>query len=35
MSVRDAVITYPYPVCQQANALFTMAIAHAIYTSRL
>ena len=27
---QDAAITHPHPVCQQANALFTMAIAHAI-----
>lgn len=26
----DAALTHPHPVCQQANALFTMAIAHAI-----
>jgi ADP-ribosyl-[dinitrogen reductase] hydrolase len=28
----DAAITHPHPVCQQANALYTMAIAHAIST---
>ena len=27
---KDAAITHPHPVCQQANAVFTMAIAHAI-----
>lgn len=27
---QDAAITHPHPVCQQANAVFTMAIAHAI-----
>ncbi len=27
---QDAAITHPHPVCQQANALFTMAIAHAV-----
>ena len=27
---QDAAITHPHPVCQQANALFTMAIAYAI-----
>jgi len=27
---QDAAITHPHPVCQQANALFTMAIAHVI-----
>ena len=27
---QDAVITHPNPVCQQANALFTMAIAHTV-----
>jgi len=27
---QDAAITHPHPVCQQTNALFTMAIAHAI-----
>ncbi len=27
---KDAAITHPHPVCQQANALFTMAIAYAI-----
>ena len=27
---QDAVITHPHPICQQANALFTMAIAHAV-----
>ncbi|MCF6188362.1 MAG: ADP-ribosylglycohydrolase family protein, partial [Desulfobulbaceae bacterium] len=29
---QDATLTHPHPVCQQANALFTMAIAHAIRT---
>ena len=29
---RDAAITHPHPVCQQANALFAMAIATAIRT---
>lgn len=29
---QDAAITHPHPVCQQANALFTMAIAHAVRT---
>ena len=28
---QDAAITHPHPVCQQANALFTMAIAHAVH----
>ncbi len=27
---QDAAITHPHPVCQQANALFTMAVAQAI-----
>ncbi len=27
---QDAAITHPHPVCQQANALFAMAIAHAV-----
>ena len=27
---QDTAITHPHPVCQQANALFTMAIAHAV-----
>ena len=27
---QDATLTHPHPVCQQANALFAMAIAHAI-----
>ena len=27
---KDAAITHPHPICQQANALFTMAIAYAI-----
>ncbi len=27
---QDAAITHPHPVCQQANALFAMAVAHAI-----
>jgi ADP-ribosyl-[dinitrogen reductase] hydrolase len=29
---RDAALTHPHPVCQQANALYAMAIAHAIRT---
>lgn len=29
---RDAELTHPHPVCGQANALFAMAIAHAIAT---
>ena len=29
---RDAALTHPHPICQQANALFVMAIAHAILT---
>ena len=29
---RDAAITHIHPVCQQANALFAMAIAHAVRT---
>ncbi len=29
---RDAALTHPRPICQQANALFAMAIAHAIST---
>ena len=29
---QDAALTHPHPVCQQANALFTMAIARAIGT---
>ncbi len=28
----DASLTHPHPVCQQANALFAMAISHAIRT---
>ena len=28
----DAALTHPHPICQQANALFAMAIAHAIRT---
>ncbi len=28
---QDAAITHPHPVCQQANALFTMSIAHAVH----
>jgi ADP-ribosylglycohydrolase len=28
---QDAAITHPHPVCQQANALFTMAIAHSVH----
>lgn len=31
---QDAAITHPHPVCQQANALFTMAIAHAVRRGR-
>ncbi len=27
---QDAAITHPHPVCREANALFTMAIAHAV-----
>lgn len=29
-AMQDAALTHPNPVCLQANALFTMAIAHAI-----
>jgi len=29
---QDATLTHPHPVCQQANALFAMAIAYAIRT---
>lgn len=29
---QDAAITHPHPVCTQANALFAMAIAHAVRT---
>ena len=29
---QDAAITHPHPVCQQANALFARALAHAIRT---
>jgi ADP-ribosylglycohydrolase len=29
---QDAAITHPHAVCQQANALFAMAIAHAVRT---
>lgn len=29
---QDAALTHPHPVCRQANALFTMAIAYAIQT---
>jgi len=29
---QDASLTHPHPVCRQANALFAMAIAHAIRT---
>ena len=29
---QDAAITHPHPVCRQANALFTMAIAQAVRT---
>ncbi len=28
----DALLTHPHPICQQANGLFAMAIAHAIRT---
>ncbi len=28
---QDAALTHPHPICQQANALYTMAIAQAIY----
>ncbi|MFP4380588.1 MAG: ADP-ribosylglycohydrolase family protein [Candidatus Sumerlaeia bacterium] len=31
-AMRDAALTHPNLICQQANALFTMAIAHAIAT---
>jgi len=31
-AMQDAALTHPHPVCQQANTLFTMAIAHAIKT---
>ena len=27
---QDAAITHPHPVCQEANALFTMAISHSV-----
>jgi ADP-ribosylglycohydrolase len=27
---QDAAITHPHPVCQEANAIFTMAIAHSV-----
>jgi ADP-ribosylglycohydrolase len=30
---QDAALTHPHPVCVQANALFVMAIAHAISTA--
>ena len=30
---QDAALTHPNPVCLQANALFTMAIAHAIVST--
>ncbi len=29
---RDAALTHPHPTCRQANALYTMAVAHAIAT---
>ena len=29
---QDAALTHPHPVCIEANALFTRAIAHAIRT---
>jgi len=29
---QDAALTHPHPVCRQTNALFTMAIAHAVKT---
>jgi ADP-ribosyl-[dinitrogen reductase] hydrolase len=29
---QDAALTHPHPVCQQANSLFAMALAHAIRT---
>jgi ADP-ribosylglycohydrolase len=29
---QDAALTHPHAVCQQANALYAMAIAHAIDT---
>ncbi|MDZ7815504.1 MAG: ADP-ribosylglycohydrolase family protein [Planctomycetota bacterium] len=29
-AMQDAVVTHPHPVCRQANALFAMAIAHAV-----
>lgn len=29
-AMQDAALTHPHPVCLQANALFTMAISHAI-----
>ena len=32
---QDAVITHPHPVCQQANALFGMAIAYAVRTGSM
>jgi ADP-ribosyl-[dinitrogen reductase] hydrolase len=31
-AVEDALLTHPHPVCQQANALYTMAISQAIQT---
>ncbi|GAB6061179.1 hypothetical protein JCM31598_42960 [Desulfonatronum parangueonense] len=31
-AMEDARLTHPHPVCQQINALFAMAIAHAIAT---
>ncbi|MEZ5975598.1 MAG: ADP-ribosylglycohydrolase family protein [Planctomycetota bacterium] len=31
-AMRDAALTHPNPICLEANALFTMAIAHAIAT---
>ena len=33
-AIQDAALTHPNPVCQQANALFAMAIAHAIRTGK-
>lgn len=31
-AIRDAALTHPHPVCLEANALYAMAIAHAIRT---
>ncbi len=31
-AIQDAMLTHPHPVCLQANALYTMAIAYAIKT---